>query len=336
MSTSETTVSPQLAVAREAVVIAVVVTGLTAALARRGLNTGVAPHVAWVVVLLLSARHGGRGFGFGLFAGWGTLVLTGLGLGIDVVPLLVAVSNSTPDLIALAVCMLVAAIASTRERRVAQLTTRTQELAKKGEEDGATIAALQEAAVSLRARADRLDHCLTFLRDVAARLEGGDPATAAQAALDLALARTGAEAGAVFVLEGGRATTFAVLGSWSGHGVPPSEGVIDRTIQAAFESGAPTRACDVPGAGSGECEVATPIIDESGRVAGVLALRGVPADSLRQALVHDLGLIAQWCAKAMRHHVVDVSAARLDAEQRDDVSTSGDDNEHEDRTQSVN
>ena len=29
--------------------------------------------------------------------------------------------------------------------------------------------------MALRARADRLDHSLTFIRDVAARLEGGDP-----------------------------------------------------------------------------------------------------------------------------------------------------------------
>ena len=41
-----------------------------------------------------------------------------------------------------------------------------------------------------------------------------------------------------------------------------------------------------------------PITDEAGEVLGVLALRGVPADSLSHALVHDLGLIARWCAKA--------------------------------------
>jgi hypothetical protein len=44
-------------------------------------------------------------------------------------------------------------------------------------------------------------------------------------------------------------------------------------------------------------DVATPISDEVGEVLGVLALRGVPADSLCHALLHDLGLIARWCAK---------------------------------------
>jgi hypothetical protein len=320
MSTSEPTASSQIAVGREAVVVAVVVTGLTAALARRGLGTGVAPHVGWLVVLLLSARHGGRGFGYGLFAGWGTLLLTALGLGVEIRPLLTAVADSTPDLIALVACMLVAAIASTREQRVAQLAARADELEKKSEEDGVTITALRDAAVALRARADRLDHCLTFLRDVAGRLESGDPTTAAQAAVDLALARTGAESGAVLVLEGGRQRTFAALGSWAAPALAAAEAP-DRTVQTAFETAAPARACDVPGAGPGECEVATPIIDDGGKVVGVLALRGVPVDSLRQALVHDVGLIAQWCAKAMRHHhtvelAVDSTAAA--AESRED------------------
>ena len=40
-----------------------------------------------------------------------------------------------------------------------------------------------------------------------------------------------------------------------------------------------------------------PITDEAGQALGVLALRGVPPDSLSHALVHDLGLIARWCAK---------------------------------------
>lgn len=333
MSTSETTASPQIAVAREAVVVAIVVTGLTAALARRGLGTGLAPHVGWVVVLLLSARHGGRGFGYGLFAGWGTLLLTALGLGIEIRPLLAAVSNSTPDLIALAACMLVAAIASTRERRVAQLAGRAADLTKKAEDDGATITALRDAAVALRARADRLDHCLTFLRDVAARLEGGDPTTAAQAAVDLALARTGAESGAVLVLEGGRQRTFAALGSWAAPGGTPAA-VPDRTVQTAFETASSARACDVPGAGPAECEVATPIVDDAGKVLGVLALRGVPEDSLRQALVHDLGLIAQWCAKAMRHHVVEVAVEPAAAPAA--AVESGEDNKEARTRQSVN
>jgi hypothetical protein len=311
-------VAHPLVVAREAVLLAAVVMALTAALAPRDLGTGFAPHVGWVVVILLAARHGGRGFGFGLFAGFGALALTALGMGVPVAPLLKAVGNSRPDLIALVVSMLVATVASTRERRVVQLVTHAAELGKKSKADDDTIGALRDAAVSLRARADRLDHCVTFLREVAARLEGSEPLAAAQAALDLALARTAAEAGAVVVLDGGRPKTFALLGNWV------SDVVVDGTIAAAFGSGAPARACDLPGAGPEYCDVATPIVDEAGRVFGVLALRGVPADSLRHTLVHDLGLIAQWCAKAMRHHVVEVTVAPAGADESVSTPAAGD------------
>ena len=53
-------------VAREAVVVAVLVAALTALLAPRDLGAGAAPHPGWAGVILLSARYGSRGFGFAL------------------------------------------------------------------------------------------------------------------------------------------------------------------------------------------------------------------------------------------------------------------------------
>jgi hypothetical protein len=71
----------------------------------------------------------------------------------------------------------------------------------------------------------------------------------------------------------------------------------DRTALAAFAGGAPVRASDLGVAGTEDSDMAVPVISPSGDVIGIMALRGVPADSLGTALLHDLALIAQWCAK---------------------------------------
>lgn len=283
------------------------VAGLTALLAPRDLGFGVAPHPGWAAVILVSARYGSRGFGLALLAVWGALTLTALAMGVSLGPLLSAAGHSVPDLTALVLSVLVAWIASAHERRIDDLSVRGMELAQKSTGDDAIVTELQGAAMALRARADRLDHSLTFIRDVAARLESGDPLLGSQAALELAIARTGSRAGLVqLVDERGRLRTVASLGAWTLLRARPPEVVLDRTIKAAFESAASVRAVDLPDlaalaelaeAGSDRSDVAMPITDEAGEVLGVLALRGVPADSLSHALVHDLGLIARWCAK---------------------------------------
>jgi hypothetical protein len=309
-------VSP-VVVAREAVVVAVLVAGLTALVAPRDLGAGLAPHPAWAAVILLSARYGSRGFGFALAALCGTLALIAIAMGLAVGPLLAVASNSLPDLAALAVSVLVAWISSAHERRIADLSARGAELAQKGTGDDTIVAELRDAAMALRARADRLDHSLTFIRDVAARLEGGDPLMGSQAALELAIARTGARAGVVqLVGDRGRLRTVASLGAWTLLRARPPDVLLDRTIKAALESAAPVRAIDLPDladladAARDQSDVATPIVDEAGEVLGVLALRGVPADSLCHTLVHDIGLIARWCAKAngSRDLAIDQSA----------------------------
>jgi len=296
-------VSPAV-VAREAAVVAVLVAAVAAVLAPRHLGVGVTPHPGWAAVILLSARYGSRGFGFAFVAISGALTLTALVMGLALGPLLAATSNSVPDLTALVVSVLVAWISSAHERRIGELSARGAELAQKSEGDDAIVGELRDAAMALRARADRLDHSVTFIRDVAARLEGGDPLLGSQAALELAIARTGARAGVVqLVDDGGRLRTVASLGAWTMLRARPPDVLLDQTIQAAFESAATTRGIDLPepaeraAAGRDRSDVATPITDEVGEVLGVLALRGVPADSLCHALLHDLGLIAGWCAK---------------------------------------
>jgi len=233
-------------IAREALVVAILVAGLTAFAAPRDLGAGIAPHPGWAAVILLSARYGSRGFGFALVALCGTLALTAIVTGLALGPLLAVAGKSLPDLTALAVSVLVAWISSAHERRIADLSARAAALAQKSAGDDIIVAALGDAAMALRARGDRLDHSLR---------------------------------------------------------ARPPDLLLDRTIKAAFESAASVRAIDLPDvagvaeAGRDQSDVAAPITDEAGDVLGVLALRGVPADSLCHALVHDISLIARWCAK---------------------------------------
>jgi hypothetical protein len=285
-------------IAREAVVVAGVVAGLTLVFAPRDLGAGLAPHPAWAAVILLSARYGSRGFGLAFVAVWGAMALTAVARGFGLAPLVTAAGNSVPDLAALVVCVLVAWIASAHERRIADLAARAAELEKKDASDGATIVGLRDAALALRARADRMDHSLTFIREVSARLESGDALASSHAALDLALARTGARAGVVQLAERGCLRTVASVGPWTSECAKAPDLFLDRTIKAAFALHAPVRASELPSPGLDDSDVATPILDDDGAVLGVLALRGVPADSLRHALVHDLGIVAHWCAKA--------------------------------------
>jgi len=314
-------VSPAV-VAREAVVVGLLVAGLTALLAPRDLGVGVAPQPGWAAVILLSARYGSRGLGFALFAVAGALTLTAFAMGLALGPLLADTTNSVPDLTALVVSVLVAWISSAHERRIGELSACGAELAQKSDRDDAIVGELRDAAMALRARADSLDHSLTFIRDVAARLEGGDPRLGSQAALELALARTGARAGIVQLVDDrGRLCTVASLGAWTLLRARPPDVLLDPTIQRAFESAATARGIDLPelAAGRDRSDVATPIADDLGELLGVLALRGVPADSLCHALVHDLGLIARWCAKAnasRRTAVAQPTPASAEADRR--------------------
>ena len=323
-------VSPAV-VAREAVVVAMLVAGLTALLAPRDLGFGVAPHPGWAAVILLSARYGSRGFGFALFAVWGTLTLTALAMGVPLGPLLSAAGNSVPDLTALVLSVLVAWISSAHERRIDDLSVRGVELAQKSTGDDAIVAELRDAAMALRARADRLDHSVTFIRDVAARLEGGDPLLGSQAALELAIARTGARAGVVqLVDERGRLRTVASLGAWTLLRARPPDVLLDRTIKAAFESAATVRAVDLPELARRGAIRATsprPSPTKSARCWGSWRCAGFPPDSLSHALVHDLGLIARWCAKtnASRGLAVDQTTPASDEPSRRPAPPAADD-----------
>ena len=100
------------------------------------------------------------------------------------------------ELGALAGTVLVGWIASGNGRRERALASRIGELERRVAADTTTIGDLRRAALALRARNDRLDLSLTFLRNIARRLHGPDAEAGAQAALEL-IARAHRGAGGV-------------------------------------------------------------------------------------------------------------------------------------------
>jgi hypothetical protein len=268
------------------------------------------PHPIWLCVLVVAARYGARGLIIALPIGWGALSIAGAGrhlLGALLTELAVPV-----ELGALVAAVLVGWVASTHERTAAATVDQLRQMTARAKTDAAALGELRAAALALRARNDRLELSLTFLRDIARRLDGGDLEVAAQAALELATARLGARAGAVQMLPppGGsdgeqpeRAPeallpiAAAGVWDWSATGAP------DGTIVAALGMARPVRAIELPSAGPTDSDLAAPIIvgrdaDSPGVVVGVIALRGVPRGGADMAALRDLAVIAEWVSRA--------------------------------------
>jgi hypothetical protein len=181
--------------------------------------------------------------------------------------------DSTPSLIAFGGCLIVSWIASWHLRREADLSRRLHALQDRSREARAEFETLSDAVATLRARVDRTSTSLSFLRDVATRLEGRDPVAAAEAAADLALARAGASAATVRVGPGGFQRLLAVRDARGPH------------LLGALDA----RSADL----------SVPLRDGSDCV-GILALWGVSRSVRDEATTHDLAVIASWCARALR------------------------------------
>jgi len=229
------------------------------------------PHPAWIAALALAARDGSAGLLAGLIAcavaiGAGALV-TGAGL---VAPF--AQLASPPNLVAFTACLAVSWIAAWHVRRREDLDQRLRESSRRVADAEATIGGLRDVVGWLRARVDRASTSLSFLREVATRLDGHDPVAAAEAAADLAIARSGASAAAIKVGGEGFRRLLAIRDARGPRGLEPLR------LQDA--------------------ELTVPIRLAS-RMIGVVALWGVPASGLDDATAHDLGVIASWCAPAL-------------------------------------
>lgn len=245
-------------------------------------------HPMWVLALLLAARYGARGLWMipavaiglasaGLIAGAGEAAIARFSRG--------------GDLVALAVVGLCAAVGTAHERRKLQLEQRLAELEARAGAAEATVDNLVKTAIALHDHRDRSGTSLRFLAEVSTRMNGQRPSDVADAALDLALARTGARAGFVQLVEhDGSVRTLLSRG-------PVRRD--DRTAAEALKRRDVVFADEVPDVHSGDSDVAAPMIDSGGQVVGVLALRGVPYTTLDTTLAAEVSCVARWAAPTM-------------------------------------
>jgi uncharacterized coiled-coil protein SlyX len=229
-----------------------------------------AAHPGWIAVLILAARDGNAGLAAGLIATAAGVALGAAVAGTEVVTW--SRLQSGPNLLAFGACLIVSWISAWHLRREMELRERLLAASARLAESETTIEALREVTAWLRARLDRTWTSLSFLRDVAARLEGSDPVAAAQGAADLALARTGASAAAIESGTNGTHRIVAVRDARGPKAITPPE---------------PSAA-----------QVTVPIRSGNDRV-GAIKLWGVPRSGLDDATSYDLGVIAAWCAPAL-------------------------------------
>jgi hypothetical protein len=247
------------------------------------------PHPVWLVVLVIAARYGTRGLALSAAIAWGGLAAAN---GADGLAVVLETLATPVELGAAAATVLVGWIVSSNERRERVLAGKVEQLERRAATDAATIGELRRAALALRARTDRLDLSLTFLRNIARRMHGGDAEAAAQAALELIGARIGARAASVQMATGEALAPLAVVGIWN-------QDAPDRTALAALRAGQPMRALELPEGGPADSDIAAPISDAAGVVRGVVAARGVPGGGASMAALRDLSVIADWAAAAI-------------------------------------
>jgi len=261
------------------------------------------PHFAWIAVFLLSARYGTQGLCVSLSLS-SALVIASAGILGQMHALGERLSGSA-DLAALVAAVLIAWVASTNENRRNDMA-RELDAAKEGSRSDRKAARdMQSALVALRSRADRMSFSLTFLRNVAERLEGGNPEQAISAALTLAMTCLGARAGVVEIAGSIAGAGFDITpslsswtGPWNGDGSAPVLAA-DRVVAAALEARMPLIAADVDGAGAGDADMAAPLLDRNGKAFGVLALRGLPHRGAGMMAIRDLNVASSWLASAL-------------------------------------
>ncbi|HVR63496.1 MAG TPA: hypothetical protein VMU50_16460 [Polyangia bacterium] len=256
------------------------------------------PHVVWIAVIVIAARYGTEGLLLALPLVWGPLVaVAGL---VGALGALGARLDRAQDLAGLVAAVLVGWVASTHEKRHKDLTAVVAAAREHSAAQQSLLGELEETCLALCARTDRLDVSLSFLRHVAARIEGGDMEAAAEATLALAMARLGARAGMVQLHGAARAPrTLAAAGAWSeaDGATPDLRG--DRAVAAALSTCKPIRAIDLHGAAAGDADLVAPLLDQTGVAVGVLAVRGVPQGGASPAALQDLSVVGGWLAGAL-------------------------------------
>jgi hypothetical protein len=287
-------------VALEAVASAALVLGAAALFSPGDLFiAGLGFHPAWIAVLVLAARYGTSGLLLSIALTWGSLAAATLALGRPLAGLAPRLGLGA-DAYALAAAILVAWIASLHAARTARFTARLTVAEVRLHEAEDLTDAMRDSLAFLRGRHDRMEVSLSLWRDISARLERGDAADAAQAALELCALRCGAAAGMVQGWDGVSLHALASHGQWSPSQSRRHEVPTDSTAVAAVTARRAILASEVPGASCEDSDVAVPVLDGRGAVLGVIALRGVSPARLSAADLSDLSLTADWLAPALQ------------------------------------
>jgi hypothetical protein len=291
MSTSNrTSVRDTLVAAGVAAVIALVISPADPSLA------SLPVHTAWIVAIILAARYGSLGL-YGIPA-----VMVGVQAAVfstGRADLAILDRLQRPgDLIALMAVGLVGVIGALHEARVASLAAKLRTAEKRANNAEVAVEDLADASIALRDRCDRSNTSLAFLSDIAVRMDSPDPAGAGDAALTLAMARTGARGGFVQLLDGHRLKTLCSRGMWSAERLAPPAVFRDAVAHAALDRNRPVAAHEIASASQDDSDLAAPLLDASGKVVGVLALRGISYPALSPAAREDLAAVARWAARA--------------------------------------
>jgi len=253
-------------------------------------------HPAWITILVLAARYGTRGLLVALAITVAVLAGVATALGEPLTGLADRTANPS-DLLALGAAILVAWIAMLHESRLTRLTHKLEDAEGWRKDAIGVIDALHDNVALLRSRHDRIDRSLMVWRDVASRMESGDPMQAGKAALELSSLQSGACGGFLQWWDGIslRALTWSTREPASDQ--IPRDISVDRTARAAADLRSAVIISRVEGATADDCDVAVPILDPQGRgVLGVIGLRGVLPDHLTEADLQTLTMIADWLA----------------------------------------
>lgn len=253
-------------------------------------------HPAWIVAMILAARYGSLGL-YGIPA-----VITG----VQAAVFMTGSSNFAMldrlqrpgDLVALMAVGLVGVIGALHETRVASLARKLRSAEKRASDAEVAVDDLCDASIALRDRCDRSQTSLAFLSDIAIRMDSPDSASAGDAALTLAMARTGARGGFVQLIDGSRLKTLCSRGMWSAERLAPPAVFRDAVAHAALDRNRPVAAHEIASASVDDSDLAAPLLDSSGMVVGVLALRGISYPALSPAAREDLAAVARWAARA--------------------------------------
>lgn len=290
MSTSKHSVRDTFVAAAVAAVIALVLSPADPAL------TSMPVHPAWIVALVLAARYGSPGL-YGIPS-----VLLGVQVAVWISghrDLSMVDRLARPgELVALIAIGLVGVVGALHESRNISLASKLRTAERRATTAEGAVDDLCDATIALRDRCDRSQTSLAFLSDLAVRLDDPDPAGAGDAALTLAMARTGARGGFVQLFESGRLKTLCSRGMWSAERLSPPALFRDLVAHAAVERNRPVAAHEVERVSVDDSDLAAPLLDASGSVVGVLALRGIAYPALSSAAREDLAAVARWAARA--------------------------------------